>query len=557
MLTNSTFEKSEIDEKRTVQYCKYCITIATRTHPVGCTFGCVACALHSLYGVVGACCARASSRSKCQEARRSPKAQKRKERTLRKSCSSFSVDFEFRITQFQPSAMPFCQSGPFFPNSPKRSRPPASSPSRPSAGCENGTREQDHQQGEEGYRRDCDYDSDSSISFSDSSTSQDGGGTRHTGGEGSARAENLFACFKPLANILPGSPGGRSSGLGFPLKKAVLQPPPVDPPRMALHPQNDALVSASASSPTNGDKSHREEGNVPTNGDCNGEDEINSNEGQTRHNNENHGHDIMVGNEAEGESGRKNDIKEDCTLGRTLSADYFDVSSMSSALHGLSMLLHLKPARTLEQSHNTDETAATGVIMNQWSAPPASIFFVRGPNYLADYLKTQSLSPSLFQARGVDVFQTTSIPRDIAGQCPQLLGGAVRRVPTFVINLRFSWGILACYFEIPTKFTPFIRHYDSIQHQRRTPVSGDKNDGFEKEAEQLISTLKDMIPGERCLARFLMASQEDKNYTLKLIPVVVEGEDIVKHYYFSYFSLQIPSLNFFHHFFVVHSLVFT
>jgi hypothetical protein len=47
-ITNFTLVRSEIDEKRTVQYCTYRIRIVTRTHPVGCIFGCVACALHSL-----------------------------------------------------------------------------------------------------------------------------------------------------------------------------------------------------------------------------------------------------------------------------------------------------------------------------------------------------------------------------------------------------------------------------------------------------------------------------------------------------------------------------
>jgi hypothetical protein len=47
--TNSTLMTSEIDEKRTLHNSTYRITIATHTHPVGCTYGCVACSLYSLY----------------------------------------------------------------------------------------------------------------------------------------------------------------------------------------------------------------------------------------------------------------------------------------------------------------------------------------------------------------------------------------------------------------------------------------------------------------------------------------------------------------------------
>ena len=67
------------------------------------------------------------------------------------------------------------------------------------------------------------------------------------------------------------------------------------------------------------------------------------------------------------------------------------------------------------------------------------------------------------------------------------------------------------YYEIPEKFIPFIRS----QYEP----------GFDKSK---LPSLKSFTPGERCAARFLQGSQEHKNTTLKIVPVVVEGPWVVK-----------------------------
>lgn len=87
---------------------------------------------------------------------------------------------------------------------------------------------------------------------------------------------------------------------------------------------------------------------------------------------------------------------------------------------------------------------------------------------------------------------------------PRILGGTLRRVPTFVINFRFPWGVLVKYFEIPSKYCPYL-------DRESPPLS---MDGFS--------------PSEKTLCRFFMADEKQKNNTLKLIPYVAEGPWIVR-----------------------------
>jgi len=171
----------------------------------------------------------------------------------------------------------------------------------------------------------------------------------------------------------------------------------------------------------------------------------------------------------------------------------------------------------LGTSNSNDATNSNGQleIRNKWSEPPAETFQVRGPSYLQDGWKISSPSPALFPARGVDLFQTPSVPLNI-GQCPELLQGKLRREPTFICNFRFPWGILVCYFAIPERFLPYVRYYGKIQAN----VANIENS---EERRHLIASMKEMTPGERALARFLMADQDRKNRTFKLIPVVVDG----------------------------------
>lgn len=92
-----------------------------------------------------------------------------------------------------------------------------------------------------------------------------------------------------------------------------------------------------------------------------------------------------------------------------------------------------------------------------------------------------------------------------------MLGGDLRELPTFIINFRLPWGILLFYFEIPERFLPFVK-------------AGHDPD-FDND---VLPSLTAMSAPDRCVARFLMGSQEHKNSTLKIIPSVVEGPWVVK-----------------------------
>jgi hypothetical protein len=91
------------------------------------------------------------------------------------------------------------------------------------------------------------------------------------------------------------------------------------------------------------------------------------------------------------------------------------------------------------------------------------------------------------------------------------MGGQLRDKPTFIINFRLPWGVLLAYFEIPERFLPFVQ-------------AGHEPD-FDKST---LPSLDDMPPSDRGVARFLQGTQEHKNSTLKIIPVIVEGPWVVK-----------------------------
>ena len=81
---------------------------------------------------------------------------------------------------------------------------------------------------------------------------------------------------------------------------------------------------------------------------------------------------------------------------------------------------------------------------------------------------------------------------------------------TFIINFRLPWGVLLFYYEIPERFLPFLK----VRYE-----GADASD---------LPSLDTMTPGERTLCRFLLGEDRDKNQTLKIVPVVVEGPWIVK-----------------------------
>lgn len=91
------------------------------------------------------------------------------------------------------------------------------------------------------------------------------------------------------------------------------------------------------------------------------------------------------------------------------------------------------------------------------------------------------------------------------------MGGQLREKPTFLINFRLPWGVFLAYFEIPERFLPFVR----AGHEP----------GFDKST---LPSLSNMPPSDRCVARFLQGTKKQKNSTLKIVPVVVEGPWVVK-----------------------------
>jgi len=153
--------------------------------------------------------------------------------------------------------------------------------------------------------------------------------------------------------------------------------------------------------------------------------------------------------------------------------------------------------------------AKLGSHLNCYSEPDASNFQVRGANYLRDRKKIPS-SDFIFPIRGIDLFLTDACPEN-AGSNGGVFGGNLREKPSFIINFRLPWGVLLAYFEIPTRFIPFIRACYEPGYDAST-----------------LPSLDSMSPSDRCVARFLKATDKEKDKTLKIVPIVVEGPWIVK-----------------------------
>ncbi|CAJ1951866.1 unnamed protein product [Cylindrotheca closterium] len=153
--------------------------------------------------------------------------------------------------------------------------------------------------------------------------------------------------------------------------------------------------------------------------------------------------------------------------------------------------------------------AELGSKLNCWSEPVHTEFQVRGAKYLEDRKKISS-EPFLFPIRAVDLFLTDACPQN-AGTNPRILGGELRKVPTFLLNFRLPWGVLLAYFEIPERFVPFV-------------LAGHDPD-FDESA---LPSMDDFSASDRCVARFLQGSVNHKNTTLKIVPSVVEGPWVVK-----------------------------
>jgi Protein ENHANCED DISEASE RESISTANCE 2, C-terminal len=153
--------------------------------------------------------------------------------------------------------------------------------------------------------------------------------------------------------------------------------------------------------------------------------------------------------------------------------------------------------------------AKIGSHNNCISEPDPSDFVVRGPNYLEDRKKFAS-GEYVFPFRGVDLFLTDSCPENV-GSNPSVFGGKLRTKPTFIVNFRLPWGVLILYYEIPSNLVPYLRAREEPDYDKTK-----------------IPDMNTLSNPERCVARFLSGTVENRNDTLKIVPVVVDGPWVVK-----------------------------
>ena len=150
---------------------------------------------------------------------------------------------------------------------------------------------------------------------------------------------------------------------------------------------------------------------------------------------------------------------------------------------------------------------------HSWSEPPHDEFKVRGKTYLRDKNPTKIVSgPFIFKALGADVVLTnarTGPAYAIAANHSTILGGIPRSTPTFIINFICPWGIILQYYQIPDMYLPYLR------------ANEDSRASLRASAEKLA-------PHEKSIALFFMGTDEERDATLKLIPVTVEGPYVVK-----------------------------
>ena len=150
---------------------------------------------------------------------------------------------------------------------------------------------------------------------------------------------------------------------------------------------------------------------------------------------------------------------------------------------------------------------------HSWSEPPYAKFKVRGKTYLRDKNPSKIASgPFIFKAIGADIILTdaTSGPSNaIATNYSTTLGGLLRNAPTFIINFICPWGMLLNYYQIPDLYLPYLQ---ANEHSRAS----------------LHASAEKLEPHEKAIARFFMGTDEERNATLKLIPVATEGPFLVK-----------------------------
>lgn len=150
---------------------------------------------------------------------------------------------------------------------------------------------------------------------------------------------------------------------------------------------------------------------------------------------------------------------------------------------------------------------------NCWSEPPYSKFSVRSKAYLRERKPSKIASgPYMLMAIGADVILTNASSGPgtaIASNYTKILGGHLRSAPTFLINFLCPWGLIVNYYRIPEIFLPYLRASN------------------ESTRSSLRKTLEKLQPHERSLARFFLGKDEERDLSLKLIPVAIEGPMVV------------------------------
>mmetsp|Transcript_15953 Transcript_15953/g.19477 ORF Transcript_15953/g.19477 Transcript_15953/m.19477 type:complete len:322 (+) Transcript_15953:114-1079(+) len=151
---------------------------------------------------------------------------------------------------------------------------------------------------------------------------------------------------------------------------------------------------------------------------------------------------------------------------------------------------------------------------HSWSQAGGELFKIRGKKYMKDGIKVDS-EGEIFQTRGVDLMLTKEFGPSNIGRHSGLLGGKLRDTPTFIINLRFPWGVLVFYHEIAGRFLPILR-------QKNVPSNDDDFISVEAFTEQ-YNTSHDLA-----MYNFIMGDDNYRNSKLKLISKVVEGNILVR-----------------------------
>jgi len=195
------------------------------------------------------------------------------------------------------------------------------------------------------------------------------------------------------------------------------------------------------------------------------------------------------------------------------------VSQLMTSEHGTVTIpnalgLNIHPAKSQESIPTLPRyPIAETKNCNCWSEPPYAKFNVRGKSYLREKKPAKiSSGPYLFRAIGADLILTNDASGPataIASNYSTILGGHVRSAPAFIINFVCPWGLIVNYYEISEFYLPYLRSNKASR-------------------PSLHATLEGLEPHERAMARFFMGSDEERNSTLKLIPVAVEGPLVVR-----------------------------